>query len=434
MKTFQKFRIRINLIILWFLILHTFVLNVHAVVKNYDPPTLETLSTVKTTKALSQGVWHTHIKKTTHKGPLSINVLKVSLRNSNIKIDTLSNTSSLIQTSRIDHLVKNSGAIAGINGGFFEMISPRYPIGPVIQNNQLVSLDYHFNEYSKSLATFQLDLENHPLISFWERPSIEILTSKGTSIPIEQYNKMTPYAKGGFSMYDKHWGSTIISTPIDSILILVKNQKILEIGKSVEGRSTLDLDYYLVSSGQNKDFVEKNFSIGEPLSLKIENKQNIKNIHMAITGSAPLLQNGVIPKSFSFNIPGSQPRSAIGWDVSANTLFLVTVDGRQEESIGMTLTELSHFMIELGCFNALNLDGGGSTSLAVKNNHTQKVEIVNSPSDGVPRNISTGIGIFVTPPRLNLYPQNITRESISLWSRYEGNSITLHDQKKVFLF
>jgi exopolysaccharide biosynthesis protein len=57
-------------------------------------------------------------------------------------------------------------------------------------------------------------------------------------------------------------------------------------------------------------------------------------------------------------------------------LVLVTVDGRQpRKSVGLTLEELAQLMIELGCREALNLDGGGSTTLVIRN------RVVNSPSD-----------------------------------------------------
>ena len=56
-------------------------------------------------------------------------------------------------------------------------------------------------------------------------------------------------------------------------------------------------------------------------------------------------------------------------------LFLVAVDGRQTGSAGMTLVELAKAMIGLGVYDALNLDGGGSTALVVGDT------VVNKPSD-----------------------------------------------------
>jgi hypothetical protein len=58
---------------------------------------------------------------------------------------------------------------------------------------------------------------------------------------------------------------------------------------------------------------------------------------------------------------GRHPRAALG--VAAGRLVAVACDGRAEEEAGLTLDELAALMVELGCVDALNLDGGGSTSL-----------------------------------------------------------------------
>jgi len=70
------------------------------------------------------------------------------------------------------------------------------------------------------------------------------------------------------------------------------------------------------------------------------------------------------------------PRAAIGWN--DRYFFLVVVDGRQRVSIGMTLEELSNFLVRLGCDEAMNFDGGGSATLwfegEVRNNPCERVE------------------------------------------------------------
>ena len=69
------------------------------------------------------------------------------------------------------------------------------------------------------------------------------------------------------------------------------------------------------------------------------------------------------------------PRSALGISRDSATLYLVTVDGRQKASIGMTLEELADAMIALGAYEAMNFDGGGSTALVIRDS------VVNVPSD-----------------------------------------------------
>ncbi|MEP6590124.1 MAG: phosphodiester glycosidase family protein [Gemmatimonadota bacterium] len=86
------------------------------------------------------------------------------------------------------------------------------------------------------------------------------------------------------------------------------------------------------------------------------------------------------------------PRSALGFSRDSSTLILVTVDGRQPSSAGMDLAELSGLMLRLGAWEALNLDGGGSTTLLVAG------AVVNRPSDaGGPRPI--GNALLVTRKR-----------------------------------
>jgi hypothetical protein len=76
------------------------------------------------------------------------------------------------------------------------------------------------------------------------------------------------------------------------------------------------------------------------------------------------------------------PRTAIGIANNGKRLFVVVVDGRQAGfSAGMTLRELANVMLALGARDALNLDGGGSTTMVVENPATKGLEIVNRPSD-----------------------------------------------------
>jgi hypothetical protein len=69
------------------------------------------------------------------------------------------------------------------------------------------------------------------------------------------------------------------------------------------------------------------------------------------------------------------PRTGIGWDADGERLWLVVVDGRASHSVGMSLPELAALFQALGAEQALNLDGGGSTTMWVRG------QVVNRPSD-----------------------------------------------------
>jgi hypothetical protein len=100
------------------------------------------------------------------------------------------------------------------------------------------------------------------------------------------------------------------------------------------------------------------------------------------------------------------PRTGIGLDASGNRLIMMVVDGRQPGySEGVSLRELADLMIEFGADTAMNLDGGGSSTLAVREQGSSRV--LNTPIHariaGLSRPVANHLGIYVPsePPRLS---------------------------------
>ncbi|MTE18551.1 multidrug transporter [Streptomyces sp. TRM43335] len=87
------------------------------------------------------------------------------------------------------------------------------------------------------------------------------------------------------------------------------------------------------------------------------------------------------------------PRTAVGFSRDGTTLHVLTVDGRQAASGGVTLTELAEMMDDLGAHNALNLDGGGSSTLVVREPGSDTLRVENSPSDGSEREVPNGLAV-----------------------------------------
>jgi exopolysaccharide biosynthesis protein len=99
-----------------------------------------------------------------------------------------------------------------------------------------------------------------------------------------------------------------------------------------------------------------------------------------VMSSGPLMiyEGDIYPMdSVAFNLD-RHPRTAVGLTKDKH-LILVTVDGRQKDAVGMSIPELTKLMEELKCTYALNLDGGGSTTMYIKGEDHQG--IVNYPTD-----------------------------------------------------
>lgn len=123
----------------------------------------------------------------------------------------------------------------------------------------------------------------------------------------------------------------------------------------------------------------------------------------AIAGDVQFVKNGQPYDGLAIlkNFDKYYPRSAIAINADTTKLFMVAVDGRQKGySEGVTLQELGEFVIELGADRALNLDGGGSTTLVTSNPSGQPV-LLNAPIQArIPVNlrvVANHLGVRANP-------------------------------------
>ncbi len=116
-----------------------------------------------------------------------------------------------------------------------------------------------------------------------------------------------------------------------------------------------------------------------------------------IAGSDILVRAGeLVAQGNSSFAAGRHPRTAVGLSDNGQTLVMVVVDGRDAtRALGMSLGELAQLMRDLGCDDALNLDGGGSSEMIVRDTESGRLRVVNRPSDGRERAIANGLGISI---------------------------------------
>lgn len=154
------------------------------------------------------------------------------------------------------------------------------------------------------------------------------------------------------------------------------------------------------ASGDNA--VEGWFAFGRPGDINavqlsppsmVEMPAQTLAVEGAVGGRALLVQQGMPMSSYDAADPTQpfrqSPRTAIGLDAGAHTLYLVTVDGDQVDSLGMTAEQLAWFLTGLDVADALELDGGGSSTLYIR----KEGGVVNAPSDGVQRPVANHLGV-----------------------------------------
>jgi len=170
--------------------------------------------------------------------------------------------------------------------------------------------------------------------------------------------------------------------------VVVKNGQV--VAKPGSGGAAVYPDgFTLVASGGAKPWLDR-VQRGDQVTLHA-NALGWEGYTTALGGGPRLLEAGRVNvtgarEAFRDDVRiGLGPRTAFGIDKAGRYIILV-VDGRQKyHSTGLTLTELAYTMQKLGAVDALNLDGGGSTAMTIRD------RVVNRPSDGSERSVSNAL-------------------------------------------
>ena len=126
-------------------------------------------------------------------------------------------------------------------------------------------------------------------------------------------------------------------------------------------------------------------------------EEDYKKIRLTAAGFSIILRRGEIP---SLPEGGLHPRIAYGLSQARDFLYIITIDGLQRDwSIGATIPEIAHFLRDAGSFDALNMDGGGSTTLCYWDAEQQQIVRANRPNaKGVERLVGSNLGIYLAAP------------------------------------
>ena len=156
-----------------------------------------------------------------------------------------------------------------------------------------------------------------------------------------------------------------------------------------------------------------NIAIGDKIEISFSCADGWENIVTAIGGSDVFIKNGEIDNSVinESSEKIANPRTAVGVRADG-TVILFVADGRQDISYGFRLVSLAETLISFGCVYAINLDGGGSSTAAVKYPGEENTVLVNSPSDKAERSVSNAL-LLVDMSEPDNYPKYIIPEDAS---------------------
>lgn len=243
----------------------------------------------------------------------------------------------------------------------------------------------------------------------WLKLSTEITVNENT-IPIEVVNKLRqPY--GIYLLDDRFADTTKASEPGLNVIIgslsgeMTLGDEITGVVEEViesdgetaipHGKIVLTADNRVTDDIMNR---LKLFNVGDKVTIKSTaegDKRWNDAKHILGAWGGRIITDGKITQTDE----AAAPRTAFGVKEDG-TLVFYTLDGRTSgHSYGARLRTLAGRMLELGCTDAINLDGGGSTTLGAIYPGSDNFSIINTPSDGSERKVATFFGLINTAKR-----------------------------------
>jgi hypothetical protein len=150
----------------------------------------------------------------------------------------------------------------------------------------------------------------------------------------------------------------------------------------------------LAGTGTDADLLAA-VGVGAPVSVTYRPKTDPADTFSTLMGVRDVLvRDGQVQ---TLDDTALNPETAIGFSRDGKKMQLVVIDGRTTGSRGVTEQQLAVIMRQRGAYNAVVIDGGGSSTLVSRDPGTPDVWQRNVPSDGVEREVGNGIGLFAAP-------------------------------------
>ncbi|MGH3735814.1 MAG: phosphodiester glycosidase family protein, partial [Micromonosporaceae bacterium] len=281
-------------------------------------------------------------------------------------------------------------AVAAVNGDFFDINNSDAPLGPAIDDGELVkSPSRTWTEFNQAVgidaagAGHILQVEFEGTATLPDGP-VALTRLNSPDIPA-----------GGIGVYTKLWGSfsrARVVSGAERVTEVVVTDGVVSSVKSEAGEGPIAAaDVVLVGREAGADALA-GLAVGDQVAVTYRPRTSDgSELVTAVGGRDVLVIDG---KPQTFTNKAVHPRTAVGFSADGRTMYLLTVDGRLDGLNGVSLDQLAVMMKKLGAHSALNLDGGGSSTMVAREPGSTDLQVENAPADGGERDVPNGLAIM----------------------------------------
>ncbi|WP_167330769.1 phosphodiester glycosidase family protein, partial [Paenibacillus sonchi] len=343
-------------------------------------------------------------------------VIRVDLNNPYVSLDVMTGKGGKLTTRQsTGGMAAETGAVAAVNGDYFNTGGEGAPIGGQVSGGVVVSTPSQLN----GMYAFAVTKDRKPVIDQYSFEGL-LTAEDGAQFPLAGINKGAYSPEDGSSTYS-HANAAYIYTDAWTALerpknssttpteVLVENDIITQISADKALSMAVPKGAYILRThGLGAQFVKNHLAVGQKLSsaytLKSKSTQqelDPASLQMMIGGHTILVNDG---KATSFSrstssIGGFRARTALGYSQSGQYVYVVAVEDNAN-SAGMSLTELQNFMANIGVWKGMNLDGGGSTTMVDRPlAETSATLTFNTEYGTEQRSIVNGLGVYTSAPK-----------------------------------
>lgn len=361
----------------------------------------------KTQETITRGVTYEKNSRMTTDGIQDIYVLTIDLTESTLELKEVESKTEYGLKETVQKMLTDNGAIAGVNSDFFGMAGTYSAgFGPVVRDGELISAGTSINQDKNQYGTYVKDKNGNSIFTYF-KTTVKFSNSAKT-IDLASINKVTSMVFPILFNREAATSTADLDKRFDNLVkFVVQNNTITYISQKGETVEVPENGYLIVMSGDYYTNAASVFKVGDPVTLQVSSTIDFDQIDTAFGGGGLLLLDGQEAPATDIVAAGRQPRTAFGVSQDGTKAIMMVVDGRGD-SIGATHSEMAALMKEYGAYEALHLDGGGSSTMVVQTVDDAAPQLQNTPSDGAQRKVIASVGVFQTAPKGEIKEIGIT--------------------------